>query len=139
MNDATDVVKRSQRRIKESGRIMIALHVKPGMNIFGQDNVEIGTIKEVWAQTEAHGYLPVSRYLLQDYGPIKGTGQILSMEEGYLQVRSRNSGGSDPRDLWVPLHAVGQVDMGTTVTLKADAGTYESQFARRPEWLQRAA
>jgi hypothetical protein len=128
-----------QHYMEERGEIMIALNVAPGMEIFGQDDVKLGTVKEVWAQTESHGYLPVSRFLLQDYGPVRGTSQILSMEEGHLQVRPGNSSGSNSRDLWVPLHAVSHVDTEACVTLKADASTYESYFTRQPEWLEHAA
>lgn len=118
---------------------MIALNVKPGMTIFSQDNVKLGTVQEVWAETAAHGCLPVSRYHLQDYGPVKGTGPILSTEQGYVQIRQNKAGGFRRRDLWVPLHAITRVDTDKSGTLKADAHTLESHFVRQPEGLQQAA
>ena len=47
-----------------------------GTLVYGQDDEPIGEIVEVWAETGTHGCLPLTRYLVEDYGPVKGTGEL---------------------------------------------------------------
>jgi len=40
--------------------------VQIGMTVYSEDGTYLGQIKEVYAETALHGFLPVSQYLLQD-------------------------------------------------------------------------
>ena len=109
-----------------------------GTLVYGQDNAPVGEIVEIWAETGTHGCLPLTRYLVDDYGPIKGTRELLSTTHGYLQVRNGHFLGMGGRDLWIPLSAVGE-QAEPRVTLNITAEVSESHFARRSSRLQQAA
>jgi hypothetical protein len=118
---------------------MKILDVTSGMTVFGKDRVELGTVKEVWAETEGHGLLPVSRHLIEDYGPIKGTSHLRTIDRGYLQVRQGDSLGFGGRDLWVPLHIVERVDSQSGATISLTSEHCETTLIDRPELLPQAA
>ena len=118
---------------------MKALNFIPGMNVVGKDNIELGTIQEVWIETETHGCLPVSRCLMDDYGPVRGTGELFATKEGYLQVRGGDTLGFGGRDLWVPFHAIEGTQTATCASVRMPAGLCETRFIDRPELLAVAA
>lgn len=110
-----------------------------GTMVYGQDNEPVGEIVEIWAETTAHGCLPLSRYLVDDYGPIKGTRDLMTTTHGYLQVRSGHFLGMGGRDLWIPLSAVAAQGKSSQVKLTITAQMSEIHFARRSSRLQQAA
>lgn len=110
-----------------------------GTLVYGQDDELIGEIVEVWAETGTHGCLPLTRYLVDDYGPVKGTRELLSIEHGYLQVRNGHFLGMGGRDLWIPLSAVAEQAEPSRVILNITADVSETHFARRSSRLQPAA
>lgn len=110
-----------------------------GTLVYGQDHEPIGEIVEIWAETAGHGCLPLSRYLVEDYGPITGTRELLTTADGYLQVRQGHFLGMGGRDLWVPLSAVQSHHAGSGVTLAVTANAGEVHFAQRSRRFQQAA
>lgn len=95
------------------------------MTITDVDGNVLGQVVEVWAQTSGHGCLPLSRYLLNDFGPVKGTNELLSTPHGYLQVRQRTGLGLSSRDVYIPISAVLAMNSATHATLRWDASTCE--------------
>jgi hypothetical protein len=85
---------------------MKTIDFTPGMTVLDLDDAVVGQLKEVWALTGAHGYLPVSRHLVGDYGPIKGNREQLDSAEGFLQVRKDAFLGLGGGDVYIPLAAV---------------------------------
>jgi hypothetical protein len=81
----------------------------PGMTLLALDNSLIGEIKEVWALTPVHGYVPVSRHLISDYGPIKGNREAMETEEGFPQIRKDAFLGLGGQDSYIPLSAVREI------------------------------
>jgi hypothetical protein len=110
-----------------------------GTLVYGQDDEPVGEIVEVWADTATHGSLPLTRYLVDDYGPIKGTRELLSTTDGYLQVRNGHFLGMGGRDLWIPLTAVAAQDEPSRVTLNITANVSELHFTRPSGGIQQAA
>jgi hypothetical protein len=84
---------------------MKTIDFTPGMTVLDLDDAVVGEVKEVWGLTAVHGYLPVSRHLIADYGPIKGNREQLDSGEGYLQIRKDAFLGLGGEDVFVPLWA----------------------------------
>ena len=110
-----------------------------GTIVYGRDSAPVGEIVEVWAKTETHGCLPVSQYLTEDYGPVKGTRDLLTTTDGYLQVRQGHFLGMGGRNVWVPLAAVDSYEAGSPVTLTVSALDGELDFASAANRFQQAA
>jgi hypothetical protein len=81
----------------------------PGMTVLDFDKSLAGEIKEVWVLTSAHGYMPMSRHLISDYGPIKGNREALQTEEGFLQIRKDAFLGLGGQDSYIPLSAIQKI------------------------------
>lgn len=79
--------------------------IAPGMKVWSEDGAELGSVQEVWAATPS-GHLPVSQNLLKDYGPISGSSDHLTSEEGYVHVKKDAVLGMGGRDLYVPLNII---------------------------------
>ena len=103
----------------------------PGMTVYASDGAALGQIEEIWAQTASHGLLPLSRYLIQDYGPIRGTAPLLTTDDGYLQIRQDSFLGFGGRVLQIPLSAVERVDNGVAM-LRHPAIICEVTFETAP-------
>jgi hypothetical protein len=110
-----------------------------GTLVYGQDDELVGEIVEIWAETATHGFLPLTRYLIDDYGPIKGTRELLSTTHGYLQVRNGHFLGMGGRDLWIPLSAVGAQTEPSRVALNIMANVSEIHFGQHSSRIQQAA
>jgi hypothetical protein len=109
---------------------MNATEFARGMTVYSHDDIELGEVVEVWAETPSHGALPASRYHQQDYGPIKGTTELFTTEQGWLQVRQGAFLGSGGRDLYVPLWAVQHIDSLVSATLQHQESRCEVEFSR---------
>src|SRR5947209_9222830 len=109
-----------------------------GMTVFTQDDVELGEIRDVWANIPAHGFRPIQQYLL--YGPGTSTDQVLAAEDGFLQIRpigtaSSGSGPADAADVFIPFSAVHQIDSLTSVTLRTSSpGLQHAAMHPAPRW-----
>src|SRR5438270_156618 len=91
---------------------MKTMDFTPGMTVLDFDGAVVGEIKEVWALTAEYGYLPVSRHLISDYGPIKGNREQLDSGEGFLQIRKDAFLGLGGEDVYVPVCAAEQAGEG---------------------------
>lgn len=110
-----------------------------GMTVYGLDGVQLGEVKEVWAETPSHGHLPVSQYLLQDYGPIRGTAGLLDTADGYLHVQQGGMFTSDRQDLYIPLLEVHTVTACERVTLRLPKNFYRARCSELPQTVAQAA
>lgn len=109
-----------------------------GMTIYSQDGISLGRIHEIWAHTHSHGMLPVSQYLIQDFGPIRGTTDLLTSRDGYLQVRGNRVPG-EHRDLYLPLADVRSIDSPTRATTKSPAQVSHQDHRALPQLIRDAA
>lgn len=110
-----------------------------GTVVYGQDNEPVGEILEVWADTATHGCLPVSRYLTEDYGPIKGTRELLTTSDGFVQVRQGHFLGMGGRDHWIPLSAIQSEGADSRITLTVIDRSSEARFGIDSSRMQQAA
>ncbi|MGH2449356.1 MAG: hypothetical protein ACRDFS_12240 [Chloroflexota bacterium] len=117
---------------------MRALDMKRGITINAADGAELGKVHEVWAKTSRHGYLPMSLYRLEDYGPITGNQRLFDVDDGYLHIKQGDLlGGS--RDLFVPLDRVAKIWSENRATLRAGADACEAWYSATPGPLADAA
>ena len=107
---------------------MNTLDFTRGMTVRAHDGNILGTIEEIWAETRSHGLLPVTRHLVADYGPVKGTHETLSSPDGYLQVRQGAIFGLGGRDLHIPLSQVERVESSSTAVVGLPANVCEVAF-----------
>lgn len=112
---------------------------QPGMTVYGRDGVSLGQVQEVWARTGSHGSLPVSRYLLEDYGPIKGTRDFLATSDGYLQVQLGGRFSSEHHDLYFPLANMRLTGSPMSATVEFPAEMCRRYGSEWPEMLRLAS
>lgn len=112
---------------------------QPGMTIFSRDGMALGRIQEIWVQTPSHGTLPVSQYLLQDFGPVRGTCDLLSSSSGYLHIQDGNWLSGPRNDMYIPLAAVKSIDAPSRATLKAPAEICRRSYDMVPQPVRQAA
>jgi hypothetical protein len=110
---------------------------QPGMTIYSRDGILLGRVQEIWAHTATHGMLPVSEYLLQDFGPIRGTTDLLTSSDGYLHVRGNRIPGE--YDLYLPLASVQSIDSPTSATSKFPAQFCRQHHTALPQLVRQAA
>lgn len=111
---------------------------QPGMTIYSRDGVSLGRIQEIWARTASHGLLPVSEYLLEDFGPVRGTRDLLTSSDGYLHVRGNWVSG-ERHDLYLPLAAIQSIDSPASATIKSPAQVSHQDFRALPQLVGAAA
>jgi hypothetical protein len=127
------------RQTEREESYMNATDIARGSTVYATDGQVVGEIQEVWANTRLHGYLPVSRYHISEYGPVRGNTELLATEEGYVQVRHGATLGYGGAEIFVPLASVRHGDEAGTVALKWTFEMAELLGSKRPEDLQRAA
>lgn len=113
--------------------------VQIGMTVYSEDGTYLGQIKEVYAETALHGFLPVSQYLLQDYGVIRGTSSLLDTTDGYLQVQQGGVFSADRQVLRIPLADVQSVTARESATVQVSETLGLSQCDEIPQQFRRAA
>lgn len=101
-----------------------ATDFQTGMMVYSADGIPLGRIHEVWADTETHGSVPMSHHLLKNYGPIRGTDDLLATSRGYLQVRRRDCQTSELQDVLIPLAEVQSIVPAESATVKGTAHGY---------------
>ncbi|HEX8918668.1 MAG TPA: PRC-barrel domain-containing protein [Chloroflexota bacterium] len=110
-----------------------------GMTVYSRDGMYLGEIKEIWAETASHGHLPISQYLLQDYGPIKGSADLLTSTQGYLHVRQGGIFTADRQDIYVPFTEVHTVNARESVTVQLPETHCRVLFQELPREFSQAA
>lgn len=112
---------------------------QPGMTIYSADDISLGQVQEIWAQTDSHGTLPVSQYLLQDFGPVHGTADLLTSPDGYLHVQQGNWLSGERHDLYIPLAAVQSIHSPASASVTSPAHVCQRRYAALPRPVRRAA
>ncbi len=112
-----------------------ATEVEKGMDVYGDDGEQIGTVSEVWPNTAGYGHLPKSTTQLDSYGPVGGTGSILETKEGYIEVRQGSVLDAEGvKALYIPLNEIAKVTPErVTLDLTADAAT--KRYTSKPAEL----
>jgi hypothetical protein len=116
---------------------MNATDFAPGMSVYDGEYGSIGKIVEVWVET-AHGHLPFSRTMLEEYGPVEGVAPLLRAKSGFLQGRQDGIFTPKSEDLFIPLSSVVSVDPPQSITLNCSGDSSLQTFAERPGTLQTA-
>lgn len=99
------------------------------MTVYSTDGILIGHVYDVLADTP-HGLLPLSRHLLADYGPIRGTAAQLTTPHGLLHVRNGKGYLEGHHDLYFPLDAVA-FRSGTTLRVHLSAQQSHAEYCRQ--------
>ena len=118
---------------------MNAIDLTPGMRVYSHDGQHLGTVIEVWAESDLHGLLPRTQHLFSGYGPVGGTEHLFDTDNAYLQVRQGDFLGYGGRDLFVPAPAVFRTDDAGNVLLHTSTEHSENVFAERPATWESAA
>lgn len=117
---------------------MQELDIQIGMVVHGKDGTELGKVTEVWPYTESYGYLSRGTHELADYGAIGGTGDTMTSDRGYFQVRQGELLGFGGRDLYLPFSTIQAVAPGESVTVDCTEDTCEERYGTRPGVLDGA-
>src|SRR5579875_1722369 len=109
-----------------------AADIRGGMNVYGMDGENLGTIAEVWIEIPGHGYVAKSHFELNNYGPIRGTTDMVRGADGYVQVREgMGMRYEHEEDLFIPLTAILDVDPNDSISAGRD-GSYRTNHRRAP-------
>lgn len=98
---------------------MKAANFQKGMDVYGVDGTKIGRVVETWPWVDGYGLLAKSRREIADYGPVKGTTELLgNCGSGYLQV-VKNRWLETREERYVPFSDVRTVADGCAILASA--------------------
>lgn len=106
------------------------------MEVLAHSGEKLGTVRDVWAYLPEYGYVQASRFVLSDYGPIRGTAHLLEGADGYVQVAQRRGiRRENESDLYIPLGAVRDVVPGLALVVGHHNEECHATFSERPARL----
>ena len=100
-----------------------------GMTVYSHDGQELGVVEEVWANVQSHGHLPVSRYLLRDYGPVRGNAELFDGCDGYVQIRQGSLLGLGGNDRFLALSAITSIRSRDSLAITRHAEVHATPLA----------
>jgi len=110
-----------------------AIDVEKGMDVFGSDGEKVGTVAEVWAESDTHEPVERSTTHLSDYGPISGSSTPLDTARGYIRVTSGGVLGVGAQELYVPLTEVTAADRENGIQLGCASADCEARYKTKPD------
>jgi hypothetical protein len=110
-----------------------ASSVEKGMDVVSADGKQLGSVAEVWADSDSHGTVERSTTELADFGPISGTSSVLDTTSGYFRVTDGGIGGVGEKSMYIPLNEVISADRDSGVHLSCSADLCHERYEDTPE------
>jgi hypothetical protein len=117
---------------------MQMLDIQLGMQVYGTDEAELGSVTEVWPYTETHGYISRKNHEIASFGPVGGTGDLMTSDRGYFEVTVGQALGLADTILYVPFCDVQDIVPGERVTVNCTEDACGQRYKTRPDVLDQA-